>query len=165
MNKVILIGRIANNLELNKTKSNISYLRLTVAVSRRYSTNDGNEITDFIPVVVWRNSAEFLARNASKGSRILVEGSFATNSFVNNQGQNVTSNEVSAENVTLLESKQESENRRKNINNNPSVSATNPAEPTFSTVNNSEYSSKNNVEKTTLNDDEEETDWDVESFL
>lgn len=109
MNKVILVGRIATNLELQTTKSAINYLRFSLAVSRKNSNND---ITDFIPIVAWRHTANFLANNSFKGSRILVEGSFITNKYVNTQGQSVTSYEVSAENITLLETKDQTEMRK-----------------------------------------------------
>ncbi|WGI36364.1 single-stranded DNA-binding protein [Mesomycoplasma lagogenitalium] len=167
MNKVILIGRIASNIELQKTKSNISYIRINVAVSRRYSSNDGSDITDFIPVVAWRNTAEFIAKNAAKGSRISVEGSFVSNSFTNSQGQNVTSNEVSAENISLLETKETTERRKnnsfgQNSNNYSTPNTFNESQPTFSTV--QPLNVKSEINKQELND-EDEADWDVDSFI
>ncbi|MBN3534656.1 single-stranded DNA-binding protein [Mycoplasma procyoni] len=143
MNKVIIIGRIANDVQKQTTASGIAYLRLTVAVDRDYKTQDGKEITDFVPVVVWRGNAEFLAKYASKGSRIAVEGSFTTNSFRNAQGQNVFSNEVSSERVQLLETKQESELRRTNTASNSSYQR--PASNYNSTPN-----TNNNFQETTF---------------
>lgn len=167
MNKVLLIGRIANDLVLNKTKSNISFLRLTLAVTRKYTSNDGSEVTDFIPVVCWRGTAEFLAKNAIKGTRISVEGSFVTNNFVNSQGQNISSNEVSADNVSILESKSEIEKRKNNSNSShfqKNIMENNDSSPTFSV-------SKNQINDSPLEENEddlsedEEVDWNIESFL
>ncbi|WP_051619084.1 single-stranded DNA-binding protein [[Mycoplasma] collis] len=115
MNKVILIGRISNDLKLLTTKTNISYLRFTLAITRKkYKNSQGGDIVDYVPVVAWRNNAIFLEKNADKGVRILVEGLFVSNSFTNSQGQRITTNEVSAENVSILETVKEIENRKKN---------------------------------------------------
>lgn len=165
MNKVILVGRISNDLELLTTKSGINYVRFSLAVSRRNSNND---ITDFIPVTAWRNTAVFLSNNSMKGSRILVEGSFTSSRYTNSQGQNVTSYEVTADSVELMETKQQFEERKNNFDSNSSGykstgqwSNNSSNDVTFAPV--SEISNHANVSGET--DENEEEDWDLDSFI
>ena len=58
MNKIILIGNLTRDVELNTTGSGTSYARFSIAVSRRFADADGNRETDFFNVVVWRGQAE-----------------------------------------------------------------------------------------------------------
>lgn len=107
MNKVLLVGRISNDIRMYRTNSGISYARTSVAVNRR-SSND--KITDFIPIVAWRNSAEFLNNYASKGALVSIEGSFTSSQY---EGQNGTvwSYEVTVDNISLLEPRSVREQR------------------------------------------------------
>ena len=73
-NKVILIGRLTATPEMVKTASDRSFTRVTVAVNRRYKTQNGEREADFITVVVWGRLAETLASYASKGSLISLDG-------------------------------------------------------------------------------------------
>lgn len=66
-NKVILIGRLVNTPELNKTANDKSVARATLAVNRRYKGQNGEREADFVNVVVWGKLAETLASYASKG--------------------------------------------------------------------------------------------------
>lgn len=161
MNKVILVGRIVSEIEVITTKSNITYTRFNVAVNRRTSNND---ITDFIPVVAWRGTATFLANNTTKGSKILVEGSLFNNRFVNAQGQNVNSYEVNVENVELLETKSQLESRKNNSfsdKNNMNYSSNQD-----NTTNNVTFAPTNSYENpTSIPSEEEEEDWDLDSFI
>lgn len=73
-NKVILMGRICNDLEVKTTPSGVSVLSFTIAVERQYQADKQNKVSDFFPCVAWRNEAEFISRFWSKGKMILVEG-------------------------------------------------------------------------------------------
>ena len=75
MNKVILIGNLANDPEARTTQSGISQSRFTIAVNRRFANQQGVREADFIPVVAWRQNADFCNRYLSKGRRVAVEGS------------------------------------------------------------------------------------------
>ncbi|UVD81751.1 single-stranded DNA-binding protein [Mycoplasma iguanae] len=112
MNKVIIIGRITNDVILNTTKSGVNYLKFTVAVKRDMAIN--SETTDYIPVVIWRGLAASISRMAAKGSLVAVEGSLSSNRFVNSQNQNMTSYEVNGDKVTLLETRSITEQRKMN---------------------------------------------------
>ena len=80
-NKVILIGRLTATPEMVKTASDRSFTRVTVAVNRRYKTQNGEREADFITVVVWGRLAETLASYASKGSLISLDGELRTRKY------------------------------------------------------------------------------------
>ena len=73
-NKVILIGRLVNTPEVNKTANDKSMVRATLAINRRYKGQNGEREADFVNVVVWGKLAETLASYATKGSLISLDG-------------------------------------------------------------------------------------------
>ena len=81
MNKVILMGRLVRDPELKSTNSGISRATFTVAVDRRFKNADGEREADFISVVAWRQTAEFVSRYFSKGQRIALVGSIQTRTW------------------------------------------------------------------------------------
>ncbi|ALL02349.1 RNA-binding protein [Streptococcus anginosus] len=103
-NKVILIGRLVNTPELNKTANDKSVARATLAVNRRYKGQNGEREADFINVVVWGKLAETLASYASKGSLISLDGELRTRRY---EKDNVTHyvTEVLCNGFQLLESR------------------------------------------------------------
>ncbi|WP_347102986.1 single-stranded DNA-binding protein [Streptococcus anginosus] len=80
-NKVILIGRLVNTPELNKTANDKSVARATLAVNRRYKGQNGEREADFVNVVVWGKLAETLASYATKGSLISLDGELRTSRY------------------------------------------------------------------------------------
>lgn len=80
-NKVILIGRLVNIPELNKTANDKSVARATLAVNRRYKGQNGEREADFVNVVVWGKLAETLASYATKGSLISLDGELRTSRY------------------------------------------------------------------------------------
>ena len=102
-NKVILIGRLVNTPELNKTANDKSVARATLAVNRRYKGQNGEREADFVNVVVWGKLAETLASYASKGSLISLDGELRTRRY---EKDNVTHyvTEVLCNGFQLLES-------------------------------------------------------------
>ncbi|MCR8612982.1 MAG: single-stranded DNA-binding protein [Mycoplasma sp.] len=109
INRVIIVGRLVSDPNLNQTSSGISYARFTVASTYRFSSNNENNNTDFIPVVAWRQAADVVGKYTKKGSLIAVEGRFTSSSY-KKDGENITRYEVTAENIRLLESKSKSNN-------------------------------------------------------
>lgn len=109
MNKVLLVGRIASDIRSFTTPSGVNYCRATIAVNRRVSSTE--PITDFIPLVAWRNNSDFMARYLSKGALVSIEGSFTTGSYKNASGEVIRTYEVTVDNVSALESKQQREQR------------------------------------------------------
>ena len=101
MNKVLLVGRLTRDPDTNSTSTNIKYSRFTVAVSRQF----GEDQADFIPIVAWRSTAEFMEKYAKKGAQVSVEGRFTSSTYQNAEGTNITRYEVTADRVELLESR------------------------------------------------------------
>lgn len=104
MNKVILIGRLVRDPELRTTASNISVCSFTVAVDRRFKS-EGQPTADFISVIAWRQTAEFVSKYFSKGSKIVISGSIQTRQWDDKDGQRRYATEVVADEVEFGESK------------------------------------------------------------
>lgn len=105
-NIVILTGRLTANPELKTTTSGISVTSFSVAVARRYRSGEEPQ-TDFINVVAWRQTAEFITKYFTKGSMIGIEGSIQTRRYTDKNGNARTAFEVVANNVQFVESKRE----------------------------------------------------------
>ena len=110
MNRVELIGRLTRDPELRYTGSNIATTRFTLAVNRPFQSQNGEQGTDFINIVVWRKQAENVKKYCTKGSLVAVEGRIQTGSY-EKDGQRVYTTDVVADSVQFLESKAQSENR------------------------------------------------------
>ena len=80
-NKVILIGRLVNTPEVNKTANDKSVVRATLAINRRYKGQNGEREADFVNVIVWGKLAETLASYATKGSLISLDGELRTRRY------------------------------------------------------------------------------------
>lgn len=104
LNKVILMGRLCADPELRQTTAGVPCCRIRIAVNRPYK-KDAEQQADFITVVCWRQTAEFVARYFSKGKMIIVEGSLRNNDYTDNNGVKHHGMEVLASNVGFGESK------------------------------------------------------------
>lgn len=103
-NVVILTGRLTADPELRTTGSGVSVCNFSIAVQRRYKSGE-EPITDFINIVAWRSTAEFITKYFKKGNLIGIEGSIQTRRYQDNDGNNRTAFEVLAGNVQFVESK------------------------------------------------------------
>lgn len=101
MNRVHLIGRLAAEPELKKTGSGITVTSFTIAVDRPYS-NSNDRMTDWIDIVAWRKTAEFICRYFTKGDPIIIEGSIQTRVWEDKNGQKRKSVEIVADNVEFV---------------------------------------------------------------
>ncbi|OFI46731.1 single-stranded DNA-binding protein [Floricoccus penangensis] len=111
INNVVLVGRLTKDIELKQTASGQSNTSFTLAVTRNFKNQNGEYESDFVQVVAWRQTAEFLSRfGARKGNLLGVTGRIQTRNYENQQGQRVYITEVVADNVTFLESKAVREN-------------------------------------------------------
>ena len=97
MNKVIMMGRIAHELELKTTPNGVSVCSFRIAVDRNYQKKGDDKKTDFFNVVAWRASAEFVTRYFGKGRMILVEGEMQTRQYTDKNGNPATWYEIIAE--------------------------------------------------------------------
>ena len=105
-NLVVLTGRLTADPELKTTASGISVTTFSIAVNRRYRAGEETE-TDFINIVAWRQTAEFISKYFKKGSMIGIEGSIQTRKYTDKNGNNRTAFEVVANNVQFVESKRD----------------------------------------------------------
>ena len=104
-NKVILIGNMTADPELKQTTSGTSVCSFSIAVNRRFAkAEQGQQNVDFINIVTWRQSAEFVCRYFKKGNPILVCGQLQTRSWTDNQGQKRYATEVVADEVSFVAS-------------------------------------------------------------
>lgn len=102
-NKVILVGNLTANPELKQTPSGASVCSFSIAVNRKVQ----KEEVDFISIVAWRQTAEFVAKYFTKGKPILVCGQIQTRSYTDKQGNKRTATEVVADEVSFVGSKEE----------------------------------------------------------
>ena len=102
-NKVILIGNMTADPELKQTTAGISVCSFSIAVNRRFAkTEQAQQSVDFINIVTWRQSAEFVSRYFKKGNPILVCGQLQTRKWTDNQGQSRIATEVVADEVSFV---------------------------------------------------------------
>ena len=109
-NKVILIGNLTADPELKQTQNGIPVTSFSLAVSRRYSSKNAENAqqADFITVVAWRNTAEFITKYFQKGKSILIVGSLQSRSWTDQNGQKRYATEVVAEEAQFVERKSDS---------------------------------------------------------
>lgn len=110
MNKVILIGRLTKDPELRYTTSNTAVCQFSIAVDRKYKS-EGQPTADFINIVAWRSTAEFVSKYFNKGSRIAIVGQIQTRNYDDKDGKKVYVTEVIADEVEFCESKGNSSTR------------------------------------------------------
>ena len=109
LNKAILMGRLTRDPELKYTQSNLPVVQFTVAVERNRSAHGQEKQTDFINIVAWRKTAEFVSQWFTKGMMIIVEGAIQSRSWQDKDGNNRTTIEVVASAVQFGETKKSRE--------------------------------------------------------
>lgn len=107
MNKVILIGNLTKDPEAHTTQSGISRSSFTVAVQRRFTNQQGQREADFLPVIAWRQTADFCNRYLTKGRKVCVEGSIQTRSYDAQDGSKRYVTEIIADSVEALGGRQD----------------------------------------------------------
>ena len=107
-NKVILMGNLTADPELKQTPSGVSVTSFGIAVERRFQSQNGQREVDFINIVCWRQTAEFVAKYFSKGRPILICGTLQTRSWVDNNNQKRYTTEVVADEVSFVGKKDDS---------------------------------------------------------
>ena len=107
LNKIILMGRLTRDPELRRTQSGTAVTSFSLAVDRDFKSQAGEKETDFIDVVAWRNTAEFVSKYFTKGRMAVVEGRLQIRDWTDRDGGKRRSAEVIAENVYFGDSKRE----------------------------------------------------------
>jgi single-strand DNA-binding protein len=103
MNSINLIGNICQDVELRQTNNGKSVVSFNLAVNRPFA----KDTTDFIPLVVYGQPAEYISRYASKGSKIAVSGKLTTRNYEDKNGNKRTAFEVVADSAEICESARE----------------------------------------------------------
>lgn len=107
LNRVILMGRLVADPELKTTPSGISVTSFRIAVDRSYAKAGEERQADFINIVCWRNTAEFVCKYFPKGSLIALEGQLQTRSYQDKDGTTRYMVEVLADKVSFTGEKQD----------------------------------------------------------
>ena len=105
LNRVVLMGRLVADPELRHTAQNVAVTTFRIAVDRNYTPKGAERQTDFINIVTWRGTAEFVSRYFHKGQLIALEGSIQTRNYTDSQGNNRSAFEVVADQVYFAESR------------------------------------------------------------
>ena len=105
LNVAAIVGRLTADPELRHTPNNIAVTSFTVAVSRSYAKAGEERQSDFIDVVAWRGTAEFVSKYFRKGQLIAVEGTIQTRTYEDKDGKKRKAVEIVANNVHFTESK------------------------------------------------------------
>lgn len=107
LNCAVLMGRLVADPELRTTPNGISVTTFRIAVDRSFAKAGEQRQADFIDIVAWRQTAEFVTRYFQKGSMIAVQGSIQTRNYEDKNGNKRTAFEVVADNVSFCGSKSE----------------------------------------------------------
>ena len=107
LNKIILMGRLTRDPELRRTSSGTAVTSFSLAVDRDFKSQGGDKETDFIDIVAWRSTAEFVSKYFTKGRMAVVEGRLQIRDWTDRDGGKRRSAEVIAENVYFGDSKRE----------------------------------------------------------
>ena len=107
LNKVFIMGRLTRNPELRHTQQGTSVASFTLAVDRDLKGKDGEKATDFIDVVAWRATADFVSKYFAKGRMAVVEGRLQIREWTDKNGDKRRTAEVIADNVYFGDSKKD----------------------------------------------------------
>ena len=108
LNRIILMGRLTRDPELRRTQSGTAVTSFSLAVDRDFKSQSGEKETDFIDIVAWRSTAEFVSKYFTKGRMAVVEGRLQMRDWKDRDGNNRRSAEVMADNVYFGDSKRDS---------------------------------------------------------
>lgn len=110
LNRTIIMGRLTRDPELRRTQSGTAVASFALAVERDFKDKTtGEKATDFIDIVAWRNTAEFVSRYFSKGRMAVVEGRLQVRAYTDKEGNNRRISEVVADNVYFGDSKRDAD--------------------------------------------------------
>ena len=118
LNKIIIMGRLTRDPELRRTGSGTAVTSFSLACDRDFKSQSGEKETDFIEIVAWKNTAEFVSKYFSKGRMAVVEGRLQIRDWTDKDGGKRRSAEVVADNVYFADSKrsESNDNQKENFN-------------------------------------------------
>lgn len=109
LNKILLMGRLTRDPQLRRINNGMAVVSFTLAVDRDFKSQSGEKETDFIDIVAWRNTAEFVSKYFTKGRMAVVEGRLQVRDWTDKNGGRRRSSEVVADNVYFGDSKKDAE--------------------------------------------------------
>ena len=107
MNKIILVGRLTKDPEIQATSNGTSLLRFNVACKSKFRDEEGEQKVDFFVCVAWREKAELIHKYCKKGSMLQISGSMGSRSYEKQDGTKQTIWEINVEDVEFLSSTNE----------------------------------------------------------
>ena len=107
LNQIVIMGRLTKNPELRRTQSGVAVASFSLAVDRDYKPENGERETDFIDVVAWRSSAEFVQKYFAKGRMAVVSGRLQIRPWTDKDGNKRRATEIVADNVYFGDSKRD----------------------------------------------------------
>ena len=118
LNKIIIMGRLTIDPELRRTGSGTAVTSFSLACDRDFKSQSGDKETDFIEVVAWKNTAEFVSKYFSKGRMAVVDGRLQIRDWTDKAGNKRVTAEIVADNVYFADSKrsESNENQKENFN-------------------------------------------------
>ena len=118
LNKIIIMGRLTRDPELRRTGSGTAVTSFSLACDRDFKSQSGDKETDFIEVVAWKNTAEFVSKYFGKGRMAVVDGRLQIRDWTDKAGNKRTTAEVVADNVYFADSKrsESDDNQKENFN-------------------------------------------------
>lgn len=107
LNHIVLMGRLTRDPELRRTGSGVAAVNFSVACERDFKNKEDEKETDFVDVVAYRNTAEFVSKYFAKGRMMVVSGRLQVRKWQNKEGENRYSTEVLADHVYFGDSKKD----------------------------------------------------------
>ena len=108
LNHITVMGRLTHDPEMRKTPSGVSVVNFTVAVDRDIKNKEtGERETDFLDVVAWRYTADYVSKYCTKGSQVVVDGRLQIRGWTDKDGNKRKNAEIQAENIYIAEKKNE----------------------------------------------------------
>ena len=103
MNKVFLIGNLTRDPEMRSTQSGVAVCNFSIAVNRRFrNPQTGQQETDFLNVIAWRQLAELCAKYLAKGRKVAISGSIQARAYEAKDGSKRTAWDIVADEVEFL---------------------------------------------------------------
>ena len=138
LNIAILQGRLVADPELRHTPNNVAVTSFTIAVDRSYVKSGAERQADFIDIVAWRNTAEFVCKYFRKGQMIALQGSIQTRSYTDSQGIKRKAFEIVADNVHFADSKRDN-NSGNTYNEQPHQEPASAPAPAYTSGNTGDF--------------------------
>lgn len=107
LNKVVIMGRLARDPELRRTQTGVAVTSFRIACDRDFKSPNGEKEADWIDIVAWRNTAEFVSKYFQKGRMAIVEGRLQTRDWTDKDGNRRVAVEVVADNIYFGDSKRD----------------------------------------------------------